>query len=88
MNCKDLIAALSRDVRPVPRHALCTGWLGLRPDLMPAMPGTAFWIKCTYTIGVAICATVAPLRLSRPDGRAGGWLPAQCGRCAQRRASV
>jgi hypothetical protein len=92
MNSEDLIAALSRDVRPVPRHALakrlglglglgalitlCVAaiWLGIRPDLMLAMHGSVFWIKWTYTISLGICATVATLRLARPDGRVGGWL--------------
>jgi len=93
MNSEDLIAALSRDVRPVPRHALgqrvglglgagvlatlivVGGWLGYRPDLMFAMHGAVFWIKSIYTISLAICATGATLRLARPDGRVGGWLP-------------
>jgi len=92
MNSEDLIAALSRDVRPVRRHALgqrlglglavgalmtlivLGAWLGFRPDLMLAMHRATFWIKWTYSISLAICATVATLRLARPDGRVGGWL--------------
>lgn len=92
MTSEDLIAALARDVRPVPRYGLVQrlglgigagalvtliavgGWLGFRPDLMPAMHGATFWIKWTYTVSLAICATVATLRLARPDGRVGGWL--------------
>ncbi|WP_428334692.1 DUF1109 domain-containing protein [Novosphingobium sp.] len=94
MTAEDLIATLSRDLRPVPRHALLRrvglglglgvlatliavgGWLGYRPDLMIAMHGAVFWIKSAYTISLAACATVAMLRLSRPDGRVGGWLVA------------
>ncbi len=50
-------------------------WLGLRPDLMPAMHGATFWIKWAYTISLAICATAATARLARPDGATGVWLP-------------
>jgi hypothetical protein len=50
-------------------------WLGLRPDLIPAMHGTTFWIKWAYTISLAICATAATARLARPDGATGAWLP-------------
>ena len=92
MNSEDLIASLSLDIQPVPRHALrrrlglglvagglvtlaVVGiWLGVRPDLMPAMHGFTFWLKWTYTISLAICATAAASRLARPDGRVGGWL--------------
>ncbi len=49
-------------------------WLGIRPDLMPAMLGATFWLKWTYTISLAICASAAAMRLARPDGTAGGWL--------------
>jgi hypothetical protein len=55
---------------------LVTLWLGIRPDLAGAVHGARFWIKWAYTIGLATCATAMTLRLARPDGRAGRWLPA------------
>ena len=89
MNTDDLIASLSADIRPVPRHALgrrtaigmaagaiatllaVIGWLGLRSDLGQAIMGTTFWIKWAYTISLALAATLATVRLARPDGRPG-----------------
>lgn len=54
--------------------ALVAIWLGFRPDLMLAMHGATFWLKWTYTISLAVCATAAATRLARPDGTTGGWL--------------
>jgi hypothetical protein len=92
MNSDELIATLSYDLRPVPRHALgrrlglgavlgglvtlglVADWLGIRPDIARAMHGATFWMKWAYTIGLAVCATAATLRLARPDGTVGAWL--------------
>lgn len=46
-------------------------WLGLRPDLAHAMMGATFWIKWAYTISLALAATLATVRLARPDGETG-----------------
>jgi hypothetical protein len=58
--------------------AAVAGWLGFRPDLMPAMHSATFWLKWAYTISLAVCATLAASRLARPDGRVGAalWLMA------------
>jgi hypothetical protein len=55
--------------------------LGFRADLWIAMHGGMFWIKWFYTGSLALCATVATLRLARPDaGRRGGcgWPVCRC----------
>lgn len=45
--------------------------LGLRPDLGHAMMGATFWMKWAYTISLALAATLATVRLARPDGGTG-----------------
>lgn len=96
MNTEDLIANLSADVPPVPRHAIprrlvaglvlgglvtlvaVGAGLGLRPDLWLAMHGGMFWIKWFYTGSLALCASLATLRLARPDAGMTGWLWLAC----------
>lgn len=41
-------------------------WLGLRPDLMPAMHSSPFWMKFGYTLVFAGLAFWAALRLAHP----------------------
>ncbi|MCP1469037.1 hypothetical protein J3E64_000708 [Sphingobium sp. OAS761] len=48
--------------------------LGFRPDLWIAMQGTIFWIKWLYTGSLAICASLATVKLARPDSGSFGWL--------------
>ena len=52
--------------------------LGFRPDLWLAMHGSMFWIKWLYTASLALCASLATLRLARPDAGVTGWLWAAC----------
>lgn len=46
---------------------LVAATLGFRPDLWAAMKGAAFWIKCAYTLSLAVVAILATARLARPD---------------------
>jgi hypothetical protein len=48
--------------------------LKVRPDLWLAMHGGMFWIKWAYTGSLALCASLATLRLARPDAGGIGWL--------------
>jgi len=48
--------------------------LGFRPDLWIAMQGATFWMKWTYTISLAACATAATAKLARPDSGSLAWL--------------
>ena len=48
--------------------------LGFRPDLAVAMHGFAFWMKATYTLSLAIIATLATAHLARPEARRPRWL--------------
>ena len=50
--------------------------LGVRPDLMIAMHGPAFWIKGIYTASLGVGALAVTARLARPDpGRMGrAWM--------------
>jgi hypothetical protein len=52
--------------------------LGFRPDLWLAMHGAMFWIKWAYTGSLALCATLATVRLARPDAGMTGWLWVAC----------
>jgi len=52
--------------------------LGFRPDLWLAMHGAMFWIKWFYTGSLALCASLATLRLARPDAGMTGWLWVAC----------
>ena len=52
--------------------------LGFRPDLWLAMHGAMFWIKWLYTGSLALCASLATLRLARPDAGMTGWLWMAC----------
>ena len=48
--------------------------LGIRPDLMLAMHGYAFWMKWTYTISLAVIAVLATVHLARPEAGRPRWL--------------
>jgi len=52
--------------------------LGFRPDLWLAMHGAMFWIKWGYTGSLALCASLATMRLARPDAGMTGWLWLAC----------
>lgn len=52
--------------------------LGFRADLWLAMHGGMFWVKWLYTGSLALCATLATLRLARPDAGVAGWLWVAC----------
>jgi hypothetical protein len=45
-------------------------WLGLRPDMMPAMGTAAFWIKFAFTLLLALAGIAAASRMARPAGMA------------------
>jgi hypothetical protein len=45
-------------------------WLGLRPDMMPAMGTAAFWIKFAFTALLAVAGVAAASRMARPGGLA------------------
>jgi len=49
-------------------------WLGIRPDLGPAMRGFPFWLKWGYTISLGICAMILVAALARPDTVRLRWL--------------
>jgi hypothetical protein len=49
---------------------LMIAWLGIRPDLMPAMHTGAYWMKFGYTLVFAGLAFWAALRLSHPGTEA------------------
>lgn len=42
--------------------------LGIRPDLMIAMHGSAFWMKWGYTISLSVAALFMTIQLARPGG--------------------
>ena len=46
-------------------------WLGVRPDLMPAMRTGPFWMKFAYALSVAVLGFGLIDRLARPDGEGG-----------------
>lgn len=48
------------------------GLWGVRPDIVAALSGAAFWIKETFVLVLVVAGFAAVLRLSRPDGRAAG----------------
>lgn len=52
--------------------------LGFRPDLWLAMHGVMFWVKWLYTGSLGVCATLATVRLARPDTTMTGWLWLAC----------
>ncbi|HEY1962756.1 MAG TPA: DUF1109 domain-containing protein, partial [Rhizomicrobium sp.] len=88
MNTADLIAQLSGELKPTPRHApvlrlvpivlagaavsavLMVAWLGVRPDLMPAMHTLGYWVKFGYTAALAGAALWLVVRLSFPGSAA------------------
>lgn len=47
--------------------------LGIRPDLGLAMRGTAFWVKWSYTLSLAVAAVVMVVQLARPDSARLRW---------------
>lgn len=50
-------------------------WLGVRPDLMPAMHTGPFWMKFTYVLSIAVFGFGLVDRLARPDGEGGVFGP-------------
>jgi hypothetical protein len=50
-------------------------WLGVRPDLMPAMRTGPFWMKFAYALSVAALGFGLVERLARPDGDGGVFGP-------------
>jgi hypothetical protein len=51
--------------------AIMVLWLGVRPDLMPAMQTGAFWMKLGYALSLAVLGFGLVDRLARPDGEGG-----------------
>lgn len=90
MKTTELIDHLATDLRPAPHRAHRLGiavliggifalaglWasFGLRPDLATAMLTSAFWIKWSFALAVAVSAFILCARLARPEGKAGWWL--------------
>jgi hypothetical protein len=48
-------------------------YFGLRADLEAALFTVAFWMKWGFALGIMSVALVMCMRLSRPEGRPGGW---------------
>lgn len=46
-------------------------WLGLRPDMEPAMATPMFWMKLVYALSIAAFGFGLADRLARPDGEGG-----------------
>jgi hypothetical protein len=63
--------ALGLGLGAVASAALMVLWLGVRPDLMPAMHTGPFWMKFAYTLSVAVLGFGLIDRLARPDGEGG-----------------
>ena len=42
-------------------------WLGVRPDIGPALGTFPFWMKAFYTLSVAVLAGATVVQLSRPE---------------------
>jgi hypothetical protein len=55
--------------------ALMVLWLGVRPDLMPAMHTTPFWMKFAFALSIAVLGFGLIDRLSRPEGEGGVFGP-------------
>ena len=55
--------------------ALMVLWLGMRPDLMPAMMTAPFWMKFAYAFAVAVFGFGLIDRLARPEGEGGMFGP-------------
>jgi hypothetical protein len=55
--------------------ALMVLWLGMRPDLMPAMMTGPFWMKFAYAFTVAVFGFGLIDRLARPEGEGGMFGP-------------
>ncbi|HXC54217.1 MAG TPA: DUF1109 domain-containing protein [Rhizomicrobium sp.] len=55
--------------------ALMMLWLGVRPDLMPAMMTGPFWMKFAYAFSVVLLGFGLIDRLARPDGEGGVFGP-------------
>ncbi len=53
--------------------ALMLLWLGLRPDLMPAMGTAMFWMKFVYALSIAAFGFALAGRMARPGGDGGLW---------------
>ncbi len=47
--------------------ALVVALLGVRPDLLVAVRGFAFWMKLAYTLSLGIAAIAITARLARPE---------------------
>ena len=47
--------------------------IGIRPDLLDAMGGSAFWLKFVYTFIVAALSLKLVEQLARPDAAVGRW---------------
>jgi hypothetical protein len=89
MRTEDLIRAIAADAtwQPPPGRALpialtasvaATGLafyalMGVRPDLSEAIRQTQVILKHAFPVPMAVAAAGAALRLSRPEGRLGGW---------------
>jgi hypothetical protein len=63
--------ALGLGLGAVASAAIMVLWLGVRPDLMPAMHTGPFWMKFAYTLSVAVLGFGLIDRLARPDGEGG-----------------
>jgi len=48
-------------------------WLGPRPDMVPAMATTMFWMKLAYALSIAAFGFGLIDRLARPGGQGGVW---------------
>jgi len=68
------ILALGLGIGAILSALIMTATIGIRPDLMDAMGGSAFWLKFTYTIVVAALGLVIVDRLARPDSDIGRYL--------------
>jgi hypothetical protein len=67
--------ALGLGIGAVFSIALMVLWLGVRPDLMPAMMTGPFWMKFAYAFAVAVLGFGLIDRLARPDGEGGMFGP-------------
>jgi hypothetical protein len=71
----DVRLALGLGAGIVVSAAIMLAWLGLRPDLMPAVHTMPFWMKFSYVLSIAAFGFALTLRLARP-GVASGALAA------------
>lgn len=68
---KRLLLALATGVTA--SAVLMAGWLGVRPDLQSAVISSAFLIKMTYSLALAVFAVAACIHLMRPENRPARW---------------